>query len=250
MVKVALFLSGQPRFVNSISYKYIKQNILDKYDCDVFCHTWYDPTEILSTSSWSGLNGYKCRGDEIELIKQCYNPKVFTYDKPLREEQIDKSHFKNVENIGTPYNLTSMYTSMKRCFKNFLTYHNENETTSKYDVYIRCRFDVIPTILPDFSTLDQNMTYFVHHHGDRPVLVNNLILSTSYHAISKLMNVMDELNSIGDKGVKINDEDVIYELITYNHIPHKKISRLYFKDVLPVEINFNMYDLNQKINFL
>ncbi len=248
MTKVALFISGQPRFVDGVSYKYIKQNILDKYECDVFCHTWFEKDVEMTTSSWSGLNGFKCKGNEIELINSLYSPKAFSYDTPLNNADIDTSHFKYVENPKTPFTLVSMYTSMKRCFQNFVKYHN-NEPP-KYDVYIRCRYDVIPTIIPDLSTLETNMTYFVHHHGDRPVLVNNIVLSTSYVSISSLMTVIDRLNEFGDLGYKINDEDIVYHLITSNAIPHKKISRLYFKDVLPIEIKFNMYDLDQPFNFL
>jgi hypothetical protein len=240
MTKVALFISGQPRFVDSISYKYIKQNILDKYDCDVFCHTWFDTTVEMSTAPWSGLNGFKCKGNELELIKTLYTPKAFTYDIPLKNEDIDISHFKYVENPKTPFILTSMYTSMKRCFQNFLDYYAGNPP--KYDVYIRLRYDIIPTVIPDLNTLETEMMYFVHHHGDRPVLANNMIISTSFKGITLLMNVLDKLNHFGDLGYKINDEEVIYYLITGENMAHKKIKREYFKDILPQELNFKIYE--------
>lgn len=238
MTKVALFISGQPRFVDSISYKYIKQNILDKYDCDVFCHTWFDTEHTMSTAPWSGLNAFKCKGDEIELINTLYSPKAFTYDLPLKNEEIDTSHFKYVENPKTPYNLVSMYTSMQRCFQNFMNYYNGNPL--EYDIYIRLRYDVIPTIIPQLDTLEKGMTYFVHHHGDRPVLANNMFISASFKSMSLLMNVVNKLNHFGDLGYKINDEEIIYHLISSEYIPHKKINREYFKDILPAELNFKI----------
>ena len=40
-MKIALILSGQPRFYNSVSYTTIYNEILNKYDTDVFFHCWY-----------------------------------------------------------------------------------------------------------------------------------------------------------------------------------------------------------------
>ncbi len=38
--KVALCLSGQPRFHSGKSYDSLKREIINKYDTDVFIHSW------------------------------------------------------------------------------------------------------------------------------------------------------------------------------------------------------------------
>ena len=38
-MKVALLFSGQPRFVKE-TYPFIKQNVIDNYDVDVFSFLW------------------------------------------------------------------------------------------------------------------------------------------------------------------------------------------------------------------
>tara|TARA_R100001163_G_C5068190_1_gene208135 strand:+ start:3376 stop:3552 length:177 start_codon:yes stop_codon:yes gene_type:complete len=58
-MKIALQFSGQPRFIeDKICYISIKNNILDKYDCDVFCHFWWDenPDLLYDAAPWSNLN--------------------------------------------------------------------------------------------------------------------------------------------------------------------------------------------------
>jgi hypothetical protein len=243
MVKVALLLSGQPRFVDSISYKYIRQNILDQYDCDVFCHTWFDKNEIMSTAPWSALKeGFKCKGDELETIQKLYNPIVFTYDSPLNESQIHIQDDKRNNNLKNMY---SMYTSMQRCFSNFYGHVISNKNICKYDVYIRCRYDVIPTVLPNFNLLQQNTTYFVDHHGNAPILANNLVISTSFEAFSILMNI---LNYFDDFVLEANnsDEHNVFKLVQMYQIPHIKIPRQFFKDILPQELTKDdMYNFNK-----
>ena len=57
-MKVALLFYGQPRYVdNEEVYNSYKSNILDKYDTDVFCHTWWSETEKeYDYSSWSKIS--------------------------------------------------------------------------------------------------------------------------------------------------------------------------------------------------
>ena len=42
-MKVALLMSGQPRYVDDTRpFLFFKENVIDKYDTDVYCHGWFD----------------------------------------------------------------------------------------------------------------------------------------------------------------------------------------------------------------
>ena len=47
-MKVAVCISGQPRNYKK-GFLEIKKWFLDKYDCDVYIHTWYDTKSIFET---------------------------------------------------------------------------------------------------------------------------------------------------------------------------------------------------------
>ena len=54
-MKVALLFFGQPRFLeNSLPFESHKDHIINKYDTDVFCHTWWAPDQ----GDYNTLNKY------------------------------------------------------------------------------------------------------------------------------------------------------------------------------------------------
>ena len=47
-MKVAICISGLPRNYEQ-GFKELKKWFLNKYDCDVYIHTWYDTTSVFET---------------------------------------------------------------------------------------------------------------------------------------------------------------------------------------------------------
>lgn len=119
-MKIALCLSGQPRSYEK-GYEYLKKNLFDHHDVDVFIHTWEYPIELL---------------DDVEQLFS-NNIKDVHYEESLNEQYFAKYH------VGNPkypaYNTTQMfygvYASNNLQRKYALTYNID------YDIVIRSRFD-------------------------------------------------------------------------------------------------------------
>jgi hypothetical protein len=119
-MKIAILLSGQPRQIK-IGHESLKF-YTEKYDCDVFIHTWFD--EQFPSSVYN---------DMLELFK----PK-----KILIENQItfDKTGAQDPRWRTTLQNLLSMYYSI--FMANQLKSLYEEECEFKYDFVIRMRTDI------------------------------------------------------------------------------------------------------------
>ena len=86
-MKVALLFFGQPRCLDDPRpYECYKNLILDRYDTDVYIHTWFDDEGgKYDVSSWAELHGAKncvILPDAIERLQEMYNPKVLVHEKP------------------------------------------------------------------------------------------------------------------------------------------------------------------------
>lgn len=202
-MKVALLLSGQPRFVDSISYQTIKAKILDVYKPDVYCHVWFSSGATYETAPWSGLGKMSINDNSLELIKKLYNP-VKILDEPPPSEDIIQARYVNTSHPRTPYNLSSMYLSMK---KSYLLMNDQN-----YDFIIRLRYDAILTAFPDLNKLQKGVLYapdYSQYHNN--VGNNGLIMSPNIAA--KIMTIYDRMNLIYNDGCILNDEQMITHLI-------------------------------------
>lgn len=89
-MKFALMLYGQPRFIKE-SFEFGWKKIIDKYNCDVYIHAWFDDTWINKTlphyvlhKSVSDSITYETLTDIIRL----YKPKSFIYEPPPIFEKI------------------------------------------------------------------------------------------------------------------------------------------------------------------
>jgi len=147
-MKIALCLSGQPRFFER-GYEYIKKNIIDpNKDMDIFIHLWFDESEIgnegfKNTSDILIRDGYK--GDFImpnivEKIKSLYNPKKIGYEKQYDCNVFIRRDYSSRGNMTNPFATFSQYYSAHQCVE--LKKEYENDTDSKYTTIIKCRFDI------------------------------------------------------------------------------------------------------------
>lgn len=137
-MKIAVCISGQPR-AYAQGYEYMKRNLLDKYDCDIFIHTWHNKV-------------YRS-GDVIEL----YKPVDFLVENTLSKSFYD-SKFTNTPNaaIWPPHATVSMFYSM---FQSLFLKTKHELLFSKYDWIVKTRFDyAINGVIP-FDQLDINKLY-------------------------------------------------------------------------------------------
>lgn len=180
MRKIAVCLSGQPRFVKEC-YPGIYNNLISPNNADVFIHTWqYDETEANHPYKFGGDGGWKHQ----RINKFSHVDAVKLY-KPLVHEIEEKRVFKmpsvsllrgfqfyspgtekEAEEAGMNYddylsfllsNNLSMWHSIYR--SQMLCYDYSLRTGIEYDSVIRCRFDVeVPIQLP-MSQFDQKYMY-------------------------------------------------------------------------------------------
>ena len=186
-MKVALCISGQPRYLDD-GYSTIKK-IFDKFDTiDVFVHTWWDdsyknkPVEFAPNLTY----GRYCvwEEDTIEKINKLYSPKMFVY-----EESKTFNTFSDVPyGKSNPNSIHSGWYSVYKC--NELKKQYEIENDFKYDLVIRCRFD-LNIINFNLDNIDPNYVYVCGelHRTNKSGLPNDLFAISS----SKNMDIYSSI---------------------------------------------------------
>jgi len=137
MPSIALCISGQPRSYAK-GFEYIKRNLLDYYNVDIFYHTWYN---------------VKTKFNEIENL---YQPKSFLIDKPLPNTYENK--YTRIPSVKFPaYFTVSAFYSIFQANKLKKEYEQKNNFI--YDWVVRIRFDFALNVKIDFDLLDNNKLY-------------------------------------------------------------------------------------------
>jgi hypothetical protein len=136
-MKIAICISGQPR-AYAQGYEYLKRNLLDKYDCDIFIHTWNNI-----------VYGTK---DVIDL----YKPKMWEAERPFSGVFDDK--YTNTPNAKDwpPIATVSMFYSI---FQTLLLKTNYELMHNRYDWIVKTRFDYAVNGVIPFDHLDKNKLY-------------------------------------------------------------------------------------------
>ena len=140
-MKLALCLSGQPRSYFD-AHSYVKRNLLDHYDVDVYVHSWKNENHLLHLKIY-------------EEIKAIYSPIFSLFDSPLNSKVNDDMM---VSNASHPAHFcTSMFYSIFKAdhFRNVA----ELFLNKKYDFVIRSRFDLALNKVLDFSQFRTGKVY-------------------------------------------------------------------------------------------
>tara|TARA_B100000131_G_scaffold172110_1_gene166313 strand:+ start:502 stop:1245 length:744 start_codon:yes stop_codon:yes gene_type:complete len=183
-MKVALLLTGQPRFIDdSRPFLFFKNNIIDKYNTDVYCHAWFSKNLLYEKSPWSNNAHYfktnsnlsktnPVPNDADKLILEYYNPKKYKFDPPTNfsfnreaQEWMD-NNFTNRHPEGFWSNLG--YSCVLSHFKSI---QNSLELVDKtdYDYFILSRYDItIPTFIEDIFSLDLEKMHLQNIHDRFP----------------------------------------------------------------------------------
>lgn len=184
-------------------YKCIKKHILDKYDVDVFMHSWTVASE--------------------KQMVEWYKPKKYLFESQIKFPGPKKFNFQG----GYYQNMQSLYYSYQK--SNQLKKQWEEENNFIYDLVIHCRFDLnIIKIQKDLTTFDPDKIYFIG-------FVKTKLLDHFWISGSKLMDqfielydkipILEEsLNSAKSNNQFLN-HDIIY-LHAKNEGIDKKLSNL------------------------
>jgi hypothetical protein len=127
-MKVAICISGQPRNFKK-SYESLKLNYLDKYDCDVYIHSWATPT-FESTNFGYGNHSYLMEEKDYSELLSLYQPKASILEEPI---VFDASGYKCPIWRQPLNNTLSMFYSI---------YKSISQVKHSYDFVVRTRFDI------------------------------------------------------------------------------------------------------------
>lgn len=139
-MKIAVCISGQYRAYKQ-GYEYLKRNMLDHYDCDIFIHTWYNNDIYVADD-----------------VKALYQPKNWRCDMPISKEEGYDEIFTNTPNAkGWPPTATvSMFYSLFQSLRLKTDYELKH---GKYDWVVKTRFDYAVNGVIPFEQLDKNRLY-------------------------------------------------------------------------------------------
>ncbi len=210
-MKLAIIIPGQPRQLQ-VGYDSLKKWYLDKYDCHIFIHTWFDkkfPVLI------------------YEKMIELFNPK-----KILIEEQIifDDRGIKDPVWNTPLQNLMSMYYSM--FMGNQLKSIYEEEKGFKYDFVMKMRSDLDIHRPIELEKIEKGKLALYNWTQ----LVYNDIGSSDVFAIGP-SNVMDIYSDLYSKVLYYLNEDPTWiirdpkmraEYILKHHIVSNKIETQIF----------------------
>jgi hypothetical protein len=127
-MKIAICISGQPRNFKQ-SYKSLKTYFLDKYDCDIYFHTWKTPN-FESTNFGGGNYQYQLNESDYNELIELYQPKHFILEQPIT---FDASNYQCPIWRQPLNNTLSMFYSIYKSFQLI---------EGNYDYVIRTRFDI------------------------------------------------------------------------------------------------------------
>lgn len=201
-MKIALCLSGQPRYVAK-GYESLKTQLLEKHDVDVYGHFWWNPEHLDKPFRFHCLD--RLDPNDLGRIFELYQPIKAVVEKQ-REFSLEGFDFKSgdqADELGehqkefwgreVVFKQLSMYASIEESYKLI-----PEEKKYRYDWIIRARTDLniqhldlskldceaLNTDLPyiDFAQNGINDTFWIIKPFYAP-----LILSNSYR-IRELMN--------------------------------------------------------------
>lgn len=180
MKQFAICISGHMRNYQKC-FTFLKKNILDKLDCDIFIHTWHD----INTNYNNIIELYAPVNICIE------QQKIFNEKYANKNRRSDNTY----SNAGT----ISMYYKIYEC--NNLKIKNEKYFNKKYKCVIRARPDLfIDREIPQNDLNDLSKIY-ITSIGDNDIWIDDTFAFSSSENMdiySATYNYLDELYEINE----------------------------------------------------
>lgn len=207
-MKIALCISGQPRFIKR-AFPYIKKNIIDKNNgIEVFLHCWFDEKEVgkrfaNTSDTVRELGNGIIESDTITLLKRLYQPRDIQVEPQEDFTDRIKSEYSATRDKTNPFATFSMWESIKRC--NNLKIKHEIENNFVYDAVIRCRYDLkieSPVVINDMAEL----TLYTSGHDLRTDIVEDMLFYGKSAVIDTISLMSDNLDNNFRKINRWNNE--------------------------------------------
>lgn len=230
-MKVAIQLHGQPRYIKE-SYEYGWKKLIEKYDADVYIHSWFDDKQIVQTSSHHSLNDVIVSDDitkqTLKNIIDIYNPISFRYDTPL-----------DFEKIIHPYMDTQSRMDQALYGQHVSAYYaNKLRVSSKYkyDVILKSRIDIMLTDVD--LTVQENTIKIPYVFTENSPMMNPALdywaIGTP-EVISKSCDIINNFDYFFSNGIPAQSEFLVHlhlikEKLKIERVPHNFVfTRDYIK---------------------
>lgn len=215
-MKIALCLSGQPRYLDQ-GYESLHKNFLSVYDIDVFSHIWFDNTLAGSDINLCIQYNRKLKWETNADVKVLglYKPKKYIFEPP-RTFNLEPFKGANFELLASdPNRVLSMFYSIKQA--NYLKCLYEQEHGFRYDLVIRARTDLVVEnnlLLPDLN-IDKIYCYGTNCFEDSKEICNDQLAIGSSNNIDTYSSLFDKLEHywLVDK-----PKSMVGERILFHHL--------------------------------
>lgn len=157
-MKIAVCLSGLPRFFK-IGHRFHTKYLFEKYQPDIFIHTWYNENE-----------------DEHAEVIDLYKPKKYLIQKD-KQIVLSREYSKGTSERYPAYNVFSLFKSIME--SNNLKFEYENENNITYDWVFRLRFDYALNRDFDLENMDNEKYHFSQELEERGMVADQFAFSNS-----------------------------------------------------------------------
>lgn len=226
-MKIAMTISGQPRR-HIHGFKELKKWFLDRYNIDVYLHTWVDKKFYKYDFFNQGKiqKVHKVNSKLYDELLDLYQPKNYLFEKAIQFEatEIKGSHNQRLNSQ------MSMWMSLQRAWDLV------EQSGIKYDLVIRTRYDLLFThqvaltclFIEDITQLDPNQLHYFKYpdHWHLSPQMNDQFAVGGYDAMKIYHNVFSSMlyYIFYDEGYKATypdpfvNEPLIYYHLNYNNI--------------------------------
>jgi hypothetical protein len=228
-MKIAVCISGQMRTFEEAAIS-LKKEIFDKYDCDIFIHTWNERgiTTDVNRLFPKGMNSYFLEDvvNDSKLFMQKYN---LLFNDILDENTINKEKLletysnvkgvvieetpkdyektKSLYNVQYPKYLQELYPRRYHNLAMFYKIYQCNELKKAYEIENNFEYDIVIRIRPDVSLtseftipkdVQEDTIYVKAEMKDEKYIHDQLFLSES-KTMDKISSLWLELNKYWDE---------------------------------------------------
>lgn len=171
-MKIAFCLSGQPRWLDH-GLQNIK-SAFSSYDIDYFVHTWWDKSLVNKKTTLNSNRSFLWEENTLEKIISELTPKGIISEPPKTFSVYNDANYETL----TPNSVHSMFYSIM--VSNEIKKLYEKVNNFKYDLVIRCRFDIVFHVFNlNLYSLDSNNKIYTYHTGAEQLPNDHFAISSS-----------------------------------------------------------------------
>jgi len=130
-MKIAVCISGQPRNYEK-GYQELKKWFLDRYNCDIYIHTWKGKT-MEAGHKYAKERSYEFIEEDYNQILELFQPTDYHFQKPIPFDNTD------IKGPTIGYKLNS---ALSASYSIYAAYQLAKQSNIEYDLIIRTRFDL------------------------------------------------------------------------------------------------------------